>query len=1090
MLLQRLINKFLPGFLATLLAPIAMAQAPIDYQAGDLLMGFRATAGDGAPKCYLVNIGQASTFTNASSPFVVTGLGNIKADLDATFTDWATDGNVFWSVSGAVGNFDPVGSDPAKTLYATKLQTTPGTPNTLRWTRNSSTTQGVVTSKMLSMADAFEFVNGDSIAGVKNQSTANSEKARVQNTTDVNSYASYQPGGTPANSGPSPGISFAQFNPTIEGTFTNGTAGSILELYRMTPGTAGTPGDFVGTFQLDDNANLTFTPFVDPSIANITIAQAAYTVNEADASGKVTITLNRGGNTANAVNVNVSTANGTANAGTNFTALTNFNVAFAATETSKTVDITIANEPGVQADKSFTVSLSGASAGASIKSPSSATVTITEGDATVAFSSATYQVADNAGNAVITLTRGGNLDVAFTVDFSTGDDTALAGSDFTGQTNTQVSFAANDTEKTVNVAITNRAGPQGSRTFDVTLSGASAGASIVTPGSAEVTITDGGVPGVFAFAAAVASFEQVKMDGMPNLLMIPINRTGGSDGTASVEVSVTGGTLVNGTDYNTFTNPTLVTFNDGETLKTVNIQLKALAPATTGTIILGLANPTAGATLGAQTSTTATVNTLDTKIPTLTVTSPKAGKLATGITTFNVTGTAGDDRGIDHVEVTINGVMQNATLGAFTGGQATFALNGVAAENGSNTITIVAVDPTGNRSKPQTRKVTFTNIRPALAGKYNGLLVPTGAASHNTSGLVSLTVKENGLFTGKVNLGAFSIAISGIVGNDNKLRFKPAFGTQLTLIGKANPPVTLGILDLTLATDEVSGNLTTDGVNAIAMLDGDRAFFDGRTPATTVPASLLNVSNSTKGFYTIVFPSEAQTPPVALTTYPQGDGGGTISLTSKGVLKFKGNLADGTPVSASVPLSKDFEAPLYAKLYKKLGSIAGLIIFNTALADSDLMGTDFLWFRPAITGKHYTAGWLDGITVDALGAKYSVPAGASVLPGLGATGQAAGNATLTFADGKLAAPVVKDLDVATNNKVTNLPAGDKTFSLKITAPKGAISGFFPHTDTTKTNYKGVILQKGANAGGYGYFLSNVPRGQTNGEAGGVSLTAK
>ena len=67
--------------------------------------------------------------------------------------------------------------------------------------------------------------------------------------------------------------------------------------------------------------------------------------------------------------------------------------------------------------------------------------------------------------------------------------TALAGTDFTGQTNTSVSFAANELSKTVNVAVAHRVGFQGNRSFNVVLSGPS-GAMLGAPGSAAVTIVE------------------------------------------------------------------------------------------------------------------------------------------------------------------------------------------------------------------------------------------------------------------------------------------------------------------------------------------------------------------------------------------------------------------------------------------------------------------------------------------------------------------------------------------------------------------------------------------------------------------------
>ena len=55
-------------------------------------------------------------------------LGNIGADLVTVFgPNWNTRADVLWSVSGTPGNLTPVGTDPAKTLYATRPESTPGT---------------------------------------------------------------------------------------------------------------------------------------------------------------------------------------------------------------------------------------------------------------------------------------------------------------------------------------------------------------------------------------------------------------------------------------------------------------------------------------------------------------------------------------------------------------------------------------------------------------------------------------------------------------------------------------------------------------------------------------------------------------------------------------------------------------------------------------------------------------------------------------------------------------------------------------------------------------------------------------------------
>lgn len=242
-----------------------LAQAgPVSYQSGDLLLGVRAAGGTGATQTYVVNLGQASQFANLGkgasfSPSV----GNLGADLTQIFgANWSSRADVFWSVSGTTGLLSPVGSDPAKTLYATKAESPAGTLAT-PWNRAVENTQGPAASKMTALGQSYA-----QTAGAPNQSTSNSPKAVVQNTSDVNNYASYQPGGSTQNAGPQPGISFAYFNPTIEGSFAGGVANSALDLIQLQPGTG--PGKTLGTFTFSSDGVLTITgPTPSTHLANI-----------------------------------------------------------------------------------------------------------------------------------------------------------------------------------------------------------------------------------------------------------------------------------------------------------------------------------------------------------------------------------------------------------------------------------------------------------------------------------------------------------------------------------------------------------------------------------------------------------------------------------------------------------------------------------------------------------------------------------------------------------------------------------------------------------------------------------------------------
>src|SRR4051794_22885280 len=118
-----MIKQTRSALLGLFLAILGVSEASaVTYQAGDLFLGFRATGAPGSTKDYLVNIGQASQFTAAAAPLTLS-VGDLATDLNASSlfdSNWKNRADVFWSISGPVGQFAAVGADPAKTLYATR----------------------------------------------------------------------------------------------------------------------------------------------------------------------------------------------------------------------------------------------------------------------------------------------------------------------------------------------------------------------------------------------------------------------------------------------------------------------------------------------------------------------------------------------------------------------------------------------------------------------------------------------------------------------------------------------------------------------------------------------------------------------------------------------------------------------------------------------------------------------------------------------------------------------------------------------------------------------------------------------------------
>jgi hypothetical protein len=184
---------------------------------------------------------------------------------------------------------------------------------------------------------------------------------------------------------------------------------------------------------------------------------------------------------------------------------------------------------------------------------------------------------------------------------------------------------------------------------------------------------------------------------------------------------------------------------------------------------------------------------------------------------------------------------------------------------------------------------------------------------------------------------------------------------------------------------------------------------------------------------------------------------------------------------------------IFADLYDMGGSLAGTLTF-AAQANSDFSGADFLWLRPInARATHYPSGWPAGLKIDVLGASYAIPPAqppASVFPGLSVVDRVNGNALIEFSDGRLAALIQKNGNISTANLVSLAPPTDRTVSVTIARATGLVSGSFRHSDKTRPAFRAVIMQKGANPGAFGYFLSTAPKGATTGESGGVSITPK
>jgi hypothetical protein len=272
-------KKFLlTAFLAVLgLALPAMAQ--VQANLGDLVLGFRATGGQGQNVNLEIDLGSVAQFQGqpAGTNLVLSRLA--VNDLIATYgANWATRTDLYWGVVGTAGRISAFGSTPVGTLWATNAETTVGTQS-LAWTPDSRGAQFNASANI----EALFFGAPGSINGAT--PTANSTNSATINATIAGSYTSQ-------NTVQS-GVSFGFFNPSIDNTVKADASGyAVSDLYEIRIG--GASSTYLGSFGLQANGTLTFSTsptFFTAAAAGAPVITAQPIAQSVQAGANVTLSV-------------------------------------------------------------------------------------------------------------------------------------------------------------------------------------------------------------------------------------------------------------------------------------------------------------------------------------------------------------------------------------------------------------------------------------------------------------------------------------------------------------------------------------------------------------------------------------------------------------------------------------------------------------------------------------------------------------------------------------------------------------------------------------------------------------------------------
>jgi len=345
-------------------------------------------------------------------------------------------------------------------------------------------------------------------------------------------------------------------------------------------------------------------------------ATDTFSVSEAD--GGLTISVVRTGGNDGRVTVNYQLNSETAIIGSDFEAASGQLVFENGDSTPKSFFATVLADDQNDGAQTFTATLFSPTGGASI---GNGFARITINDSTPAAQRGTIQlvsnsitVNENTGTVQVTAERVNGSDGIVTVDFITTAGTATA-EDFTAITEpgTLTWADGEDGLRTINIPLTNDTEVEDTETFTVNLinniGGAALGLSATSVLITDTTPAPDPEPAPDPGQIAISQNAFFVNEG--GSISIDVNRLNGSDGVASVDFTVTGGTA----DENDFsaTNGTLnwIAGDSNPQSITINASADAL-PEANETVIVTLQNAV-GAPLGAG---TAIVTIVDASLPT------------------------------------------------------------------------------------------------------------------------------------------------------------------------------------------------------------------------------------------------------------------------------------------------------------------------------------------------------------------------------------------------------------------------------------------------------------------------------------------
>ncbi|MDM8519647.1 Calx-beta domain-containing protein [Anaerolineales bacterium HSG6] len=362
--------------------------------------------------------------------------------------------------------------------------------------------------------------------------------------------------------------------------------------------------------------------------------QPAYIFNENSVTSSIKLMLNKPAIVTGTVKL--SSSDGTASAGADYLPISQ-TVTFLPGQAEQTIAIVITDDVVIESIETFVLQLSNYT-NLNVGSPNVTLVSINEDDTVLVQFDSTifpYSVPESIGLAPLTVTLNSSAPYPVVVDYSTSDDSAMVGSDYTNSVGT-LTFAPAQTVQTFTVPIIDDPDTETIESFDVVLSNPIS-ATLGLPDTAKATILDNDTPTAQFSSASYSVMENGGMATITVTLDIPASIV------TMIAYSTTNNSAIAGIDYSNTTG--ILTFAPGQIVQTISVPIiDNLNIEPDRTFFVNLGNPT-GMDMGTPVSTLVTI--VDEDTPTIQLTASSYSQ--------------NEDIGSVQVEVTLSKAV-NATI--------------------------------------------------------------------------------------------------------------------------------------------------------------------------------------------------------------------------------------------------------------------------------------------------------------------------------------------------------------------------------------------------------------------------------------------